>query len=268
MKDSSKNCEKALDHLLDKLDNIKSASTNEIIDDLIKKYPSCAEELRDKFKIWEDLAKINTPAPSDRMHTNFYAALNELAQPINENKKISSAKNWLVFLIAFIVLFTGFFMYFSNNQKAPTNPPIANEETFIEEIALSESDVEELYKAINNGVTANLRIEKIENIVNITKPDVKIFKALNLALLNDRKINVRLSAIETMLHFTDEELVRNNLIMAIPHQNSPIVQVMLVDAMVSLQEKSALPQIEKLLADGEIEDDVKHYLEDSMKALM
>jgi hypothetical protein len=110
-----------------------------------------------------------------------------------------------------------------------------------------------------------LFINKIKELPQLNR---KIIEALNQALLKDPNINVRLSAIEAMLHFADHPQVRQNLIEAIPYQTSPIVQLTLAEVMIELQETKSKEAWNKLLKEGHVEEDIKKQLKETLDIII
>jgi len=87
-------------------------------------------------------------------------------------------------------------------------------------------------------------------------------------ILNDPNVNVRLSAIETMVLFSDMPEARTYLIEAIPHQRSSIVQLELADVMIMLEEKESADEWQELLESDMLESDAKIHLEESLKTIL
>ena len=137
-----------------------------------------------------------------------------------------------------------------------------------------------IFFAITFAILANLplivlaghssinRLEDISAMKNAPKLDDKIIDALNKALVNDPNVNVRLSAIEAMLHYADNPQVRQNLIKAIPYQTSPIILMTLAEVMIGLEESSSKDEWLELLGSDKLEDEMKRQLEETLAPVM
>jgi hypothetical protein len=68
---------------------------------------------------------------------------------------------------------------------------------------------------------------------------------------------VRLSAVDALYLFSDREEVRTALPASLSRQASPLVQIALIDLLVSLKEKQAAAALKKLLADKKIIPEVE-----------
>jgi HEAT repeat protein len=76
--------------------------------------------------------------------------------------------------------------------------------------------------------------------------------ALFTALNHDPNINVRLSSLDALETFSGDATVRKALADAIPMQNSPLVQIALIDALVHLRDRGAAGEFRKLTSDRDI----------------
>ena len=79
---------------------------------------------------------------------------------------------------------------------------------------------------------------------------------------------MRLSAVESLVYFSDDPDVMEILIKAIPKQTSPIVQLELAEVMVQLEEKRSSGAWKELLESGDLELNVKMQLEESLEVLL
>ncbi len=234
------------------------------LDQLCREYPSCEKEIRAVYDLWNDLEEVKAPEPSPAMHAGFYGMLSDYENRAASKSgwRIRQWPGWLNFdnlflraALASVIFVLGVFA--GTRWLQPASGP----QTIV---VVPEKTYDDL---IDQNSTAE-RLQVIHQAKQATNPDERIIKALNEALLKDPNINVRLSAIEAMLHFADNPKVRENLILAIPHQTSPLVQVTLADAMIMLEEKRSIEEIQKLLDSDEVEVEVKLQLERTLEVLL
>ena len=209
------------------------------------------------------------------MSIDFYKKLNEYTtQNKNFNTPKSSLwdklKNWNLsgksqwaWAVGMGLFFVGFFAgqhFQPNNQQAQID-------------ALAEQ-IGEIKNSQSTSFNVNLqqsvagRMKDIQFVRQMDNPNAKILNALNKALCNDPNINVRLSAIESLVHFSDAPEVMEILIKAIPKQSSSLVQLELAEVMIQLEEKRSAEAWQELLESGEVELDVKIELKESLQVLM
>ena len=98
------------------------------------------------------------------------------------------------------------------------------------------------------GVTWSNRMER---------PDSAVENALLTAVNRDPNVNVRLSAVDALQKFTANPAVRRALVDAIPVQDSPLVQIALIDAIVPLGDASAGSMLRQLAADPHANEAVR-----------
>jgi len=278
MNDSNLNyesCNTALEELTTLLEN---GTVSEIqLSELKMKYPSCIEVIQDQYKLWGDLNLLDIPLPSHQMHSRFYKSLSELEEkegiakirtvvtrtssPNSDSRVISlwnSPWKWAIAASLFVVgILVG--RGFSNNGQGAEMPLVANNDNPVSYL-----------QYVNQGpaVSATDKLIAIQEIKQEANPSDKIIEALYQALINDPNINVRLTAIETLLHFADQPKAREYLIRAIPSQESALVQVTLADAMLLLEEKKSARAWEELLSSPDVEPDVKIHITETLETLL
>jgi hypothetical protein len=87
----------------------------------------------------------------------------------------------------------------------------------------------------------------------IDQPGDQVLAALLDTLRHDANVNVRLAAIDALRQFGRTEQVREGLIDAVGRQESPLVQIGLIDALVELRERRSRDAL-RTLADDEKAD--------------
>lgn len=271
----SNNCSEVIDLLLSQLEAADFNQNN--FDDLVQKHPNCATELNANYQLWKDLATVETPAPSAAMSTDFYRKLNEYTA---QNNAVSTnqkgfwqwLKNWnlstqpqLGWAIGLGLFLFGFFagQFFTPNQQQAQIDALAQQLQQIQQQQIKDTRFQ-----VNLQQSVAGRMKDIQLVRQMENPNAKILMALNKALCNDPNINVRLSAIESLVYFYEDPEVMEILIKAIPKQTSPIVQMELAEVMVQLEEKRSSGAWKELLESGELELNVKMQLEESLEILL
>lgn len=112
------------------------------------------------------------------------------------------------------------------------------------------------------------RLKAVNMGYELPAADSRVIEALLKTLVADPNVNVRLAAVEALRQHASQPLVREGLIAAIGHQDSPIVQIALADLMVELQEKGAVEPMRKLLEEQQMNENVRQKLENSIHVLI
>jgi hypothetical protein len=111
------------------------------------------------------------------------------------------------------------------------------------------------------------RLRGVNLSYGLENPDNKMIQALLDTLNNDSNINVRLAAVDALYLFYDSPSVREGIIQSLSQQNSPFLQVALVDLLVSVQERQALESFKKLIEANQLDPKVKQKLEQGIREL-
>jgi HEAT repeat protein len=84
---------------------------------------------------------------------------------------------------------------------------------------------------------------------------------------HDSNVNVRLSAVDAIAKFAKNPEVRRALVDSIPVQDSPLVQIALIDLLLQLNDKDAVPALRKLALDKETNEAVRQRAESAVQKL-
>ena len=82
-------------------------------------------------------------------------------------------------------------------------------------------------------------------------------QALLFAVSHDTNVNVRLSAVDALQKYAGNPEVLRAMLDAIPVQESPMVQIALIDMLVQLNATGAVPGLAKLSRDKQVVDVVQ-----------
>ncbi|WP_052732525.1 zf-HC2 domain-containing protein [Hymenobacter terrenus] len=95
-------------------------------------------------------------------------------------------------------------------------------------------------------ISASDRIQLVTNSTKVTEPGDATVQVLLNTLNFDPSPNVRLAACEALYRLRDDPRVREGLTNSLPLQTDPNVQIALIDMVVSLRVRRAVPQLERL----------------------
>ena len=95
------------------------------------------------------------------------------------------------------------------------------------------------------------------NEVNQSSPDDKLVRVLIKIMNEDTNTNVRLAAVNALVRFYDEPLVREALINALSTQTDPLVQLELIQILVYKKEQEAITPLENIIKDDQTLQAVK-----------
>src|SRR5437870_10618467 len=117
------------------------------------------------------------------------------------------------------------------------------------ELAQLEKQVENLRQLVTLSLlqeqSPSARLRGVTYSYQVTQPDPQVEQELLHTVNHDSNVNVRLSAVDAIAKFAKSPEVRRALVDSIPVQDSPLVQGALIDLLVQLNDKDAVPALRK-----------------------
>lgn len=135
------------------------------------------------------------------------------------------------------------------------------------QLAQIQQEMEEM-KSLLTQNSPSQRIKAVNNVQQTSAVDDELIQVLIQTMHFDENINVRMAAIEALLHFQDRPLVRRALIQTLHIQTDPNVQLQLIDGLVEMGDKEAVPEMQDLLKDKELQEVVKIRLQQGIGVLI
>jgi hypothetical protein len=207
-----------------------------------------AEELRG---LWSTLDELPEESPSHRLRSRFYDSLRELRQREADRQQRFWWSRHPAFQVAFglAILMIGVAIgHFATRQN-------------VSEVAQLRGEVYNMRQMVTLSLlqqqNATDRLRGVNWSYRVEQSDPEVLSALLTTVNHDSNINVRLAAVDALRKFSDSPVGRKGLIQALPKQDSPLVQIAILDQIVELHEKSAAPAIQFLLARQDLNVDVK-----------
>ncbi|GAB3882217.1 HEAT repeat domain-containing protein [Spirosoma agri] len=115
--------------------------------------------------------------------------------------------------------------------------------------------------------SASERIQAVNQSYELTQVDRAITQLLINTLNFDANVNVRLAACQALTRFENEPEVREALIQSLAIQTDPNVQLTLIDVLVSIKEKRAVDEIQRLVQNQNVLDVVRTRAEEGINRL-
>ena len=94
--------------------------------------------------------------------------------------------------------------------------------------------------------SAGARLEGVSWSTRDQQLDPKVLSALLHTLRHDPSVDVRLAALDALSRHSAQPQVRTSVVNALQDQQSPLVQVALIDQLVEWHDREAAPHLEKL----------------------
>ena len=118
------------------------------------------------------------------------------------------------------------------------------------EMAQLRSQVENLNQMVAlsmlQGQSPSARMRGVTYSEKIAQHDPQVLDALLQAVNHDSSVNVRLSAVDALQKFGGDPEVARAMVSSIPGQESPLVQIALIDMLVQLNTRGVVPDLAQI----------------------
>ena len=244
------------------------------LNDLINSGEIDILDVKELENIYHNMGSLPQPEPSEEMSCRFYRMLEQEKE--NEKQSVYSTvmqnvQRWYESLssivrpkqVAFAIGIFTLGMMIGN-----WTTPFQDYRQQLDRLSGEVSQMREVMMLSlldNDSVTERLKAVNVS--MEMQPSDNKVADALLKTLQNDPNINVRLAAIEALLHHASQPRVREGLVNAISTQESPIIQAALADAMLMLQEKRSVEKFKELLDQKDLDTGLRDKLQNTVTAL-
>ncbi len=211
------------------------------------------QELKEMLKLMSDAPEADTP---EHVRWSIDAAIKEE----KGTSHTGSSFGWLQIAASIAILLIGYWLGKSNT---------GNEQ----QIAELQSQVEELREVTLTSAlkthSASERILAVNQIEEVSlKSSDRLIKTLIETVNTDESSNVRYEAIQALEKFSENKLVRDELVKSLEFQDDPLIQIALIRLLVDAKEKSAVESLKKMIDSEQVIPEVKQQAETAIKILI
>jgi hypothetical protein len=115
--------------------------------------------------------------------------------------------------------------------------------------------------------SASERLKGVNWSYQLQPAGSEVLEALLSTLMHDANVNVRLATVDALRRFGDQKVVRQGVVEAIPREESPVVQVALIDLAVDLRERESIPTLRQLVGERELDAAVRERAQKGLTEL-
>ncbi len=222
---------------------------------------ACREEVAKLDTVWRKMEILEAVEPSPALRPRFQEMLAAYQCGVAA-KQASFAKRtwftlpfpaWAAAACASILLLSG---TLAGRYAFPANT--TGRQT---DYAQLKGEVESMRQLVTLSLleqqSSGARLRGVSYSYRMERPDPQVETALLYAVSHDTNINVRLSALDALQKFAGTPTVSRALIDAIPTQDSPLVQIGLIDLLVGRNEADVAPALQKLMKDPNVNPAVR-----------
>jgi anti-sigma-K factor RskA len=246
------NCEQIGELLPDYLQGSLRGENTQIVESHLAQCADC----RDEVAVWKKLALLPVEQPSAESRLRFEAMLHAYQEGRSDRGKASfeprnpSARwsfwEWLRTPVGAVawsaaLLLVGLFAgsYFGNRVTRPNSGQ--------EEIAQMHSELSNMRQLVVLSLlqqqSASERLQGVSYSQREKQLDPQVMQALLHTLRYDGSVDVRLAALDALSKHSGQPQVRSGVLDALQEQQSPLVQVALIDQLVEWHDPDAATRL-------------------------
>jgi len=270
-------CDQIREHMPELLAGTLAPAARARVIDHLEVCSACRAEMAGLGQVWRGLEGMQQPEPGEGVRVRFLETLRAYKEGYDEAQRrqvyVEPRKSfwagWFpaspvwqtAFATALLIggAFGGHYMLGSRGTSANS------------EMAVLKTQVEDLRQLVALSLlqeqSASQRLRGVTYSYQIARPDRQVEEALLHAVNHDSNVNVRLSAVDALEKFTANPEIRRGLADSLPMQDSPLVQVALVDVIAQTKDKSLAPALEKLSKDQSVDEEVRGRAASGLKKL-
>jgi hypothetical protein len=232
--------------------------------------PDCQREFSSLSQTLAALEAMPSTPPTPRLRQNFYAMLEEeknsaasLQVSVARERRARriSILGWILSPVAAVTLLV---LGFLAGERRSVNPAPAADTATTQKLAQLEKQLGDMKHLMAISILqqqqnspTNERLQEVLAAAKTDKPSEKVLNDLVSALAFDPSVNVRLRAIEALYKHVDNDSVRNGVLVALPREQNPLVQLEMIDFVAAAHDTNATPVLEKIAQDELIDSSVR-----------
>jgi HEAT repeat protein len=245
-------CERVKEHLAEYLSGNLEGPAREKFVAHLEQCPRCQAEVEELGALWRSLEFVPAAQPSIAMRGRFNEMLEAyrfgqaealqkegVARNVRQMPQPRFAWWQLAAACGLVAVGAAAGRFTLPQHSVPTA-----------EVAQLRGEVESMRQLVTLSLlqqqSAGQRLRGVTYSYQMDRPDPEVEKALLFAVSHDANVNVRLSAVDALQKFAHNPQVTRSLVDAIDSQDSPLVQIALIDLLVDAKEGSVIPELRKL----------------------
>lgn len=228
--------------LIDYIDGLLTSEQRAAVENLLAQNEDARQMLNQLRTVMQDLDSTQEWNPSEQMKINFLKNLKAVENESERKQVFFSPVIWRVAASIALVMVGVVMGYFIHRNYQRDQEMLAMKKQMDEMKSL-------MMAGLNNEQSPSQRMMGVSVAYQMERPDDDIVNALLRTMNEDANTNVRLAALEALGKFSNEPTVRKQLIEALHTQKDPMVQITLIQLMVSMKEKGVVIELEKIATD-------------------
>jgi Ca2+-binding EF-hand superfamily protein len=266
--------------MIEYLDQSLDAGVAAVVKKHLDACSACQQEAVEMQQLLEAMKNTTVQKPDRSLRDNFQTLLQsemnmasmshlledeagEKKAPANKTGRVATLPRriWQV-AAALVLLLGGAWAGAALQHKKDSQP---------NEMASLQKEVKEMKEmllfSLIDDESASQRIKAVSYAEEMSNPDEPVINALINSLNNDKNANVRLAALYSLSRWADRLNVRDSLVLSLPKQTEPIVQIVLINLLAEKRETRAISPIKAILSNDKALKEVKEAAQKGLRVL-
>jgi anti-sigma factor RsiW len=254
------NCAQTREHLPELIDNRLATGTAAEIRRHLEACPACRHEFETLSQTLRSLDAFPEARPSPGLRGRVLASIEAEKRALRAEERRPAAPRsfpgiWrigLQVLGACALVAAGYFA--GAHRAAPAAEPAAD--ATARQLAELKSRMDSMGQLVGYTLleqqqsSANDRLETVLTSAEMQHPSEKVIDNLVSTLVLDPSVNCRLSAVDALYAHSDSEVVRTAIRVSLPREQSPLVQLSMIDFLAAIRDRDAAPAFQKISTDS------------------
>jgi hypothetical protein len=255
------NCEQACEFLPEYWDSVLDEIPRRELEVHLAGCASCRTEAARLKTFWMRLGAIPDEAPSVAARGRFDALLSDYKHVVRTSRMEAFFENWwpkrpvAQMACAMATLVVGLLAGHALTVDVQRNREVAR----LQDEVTSTRQLVAL--SLLHQQSASDRLKGVDWSVQIPRPEPQVVNALLETVNYDDAVDVRLAAVDALRRLSSEAAIRAQMASALVRQDSPLVQIALMDAVADYHTPEALSAIRRVADSNSVNPAVRSHAE-------
>jgi len=257
-------CDQVKEYFADYLAGTLSPAIAEELNDHFAACAACKQEAAQLSETWEMLGLLHVEQPGAALRSRFYQSLEAYREgaesahsgkaatvPVRPARRPFFDWGWRGWAWSAALLVAGIAAGHWLDERGRSQADLAR----------LQDEVQHMRQLVTLSLleeqSASERLRGVDYANRVEQSDTQVLSALLHAVNYDPNVNVRLAAVDALRKFSASPSVRATLDQSLVKQNSPLVQIALIDLIVDTRDTGALPALESLQHNADTDKNVR-----------
>ncbi len=245
-------CKQCEENILLYLSNELDIATKQEVENHLAHCESCKKLKEDYYTLLNSMETHLDKVPHWSMEQQFIEVVEKEKQRLKGKQVFLTSFNRLLpYAAAAVTLLIGMYIGKQNSSTSTTTTELVQMQNEIKSMK------EVIMVSMLKDNSASDRLHAISYHDEIENPSNEVVNILIQTLNGDESPNVRKAAIQALEKYLENEYVRISLVNAFNYQHDPMVQIELINALISIKEKRAIGKFNELIENENTHEIVK-----------